>query len=172
MEETTNKKSRIVPYFILMILIILADQITKAVVFGNLSSEKTIIENLFSISPTVNNGVSFGLFADKSWARPVFISVSAVAIAVFFMVFILSLKGNFFLKTSLVLIISGAAGNFIDRIIIGGVRDFISVHFFPAIFNVADSALVVGCVVLVFYFLFIDKNAVFKSKKKASSVNN
>ena len=154
--------------FVFSGLIVLLDQFFKRwiVLTHNIGDETVLIPKLLSLFHLENTGAAFGLFADKPWAQVFFLSVSSVAIVVFLIFFVLNLNGSFFLKTSLALIISGAIGNFLDRVVLNSVRDFISVHFFPAIFNVADSMLVAGCIVLVFYFLFLDNNAVFKSKKK------
>ena len=71
------------------------------------------------------------------------------------------------------LVMGGAVGNLIDRIITEYVRDFIHIiikiggkEIFPYVFNVADVALVIGAIMLVIYILFIGKDAVFRRKKK------
>ena len=77
-------------------------------------------------------------------------------------------KPHTFLSVAVPLVFGGALGNLIDRVANKKVVDFIFVFYetdiFPAIFNVADIALVVGMIMLVFYFLFLDKEAVFKPK--------
>lgn len=79
-------------------------------------------------------------------------------------------KPHTFLSVAVPLVFGGALGNLIDRVANKKVVDFIFVFYetdiFPAIFNVADIALVVGMIMLVFYFLFLDKEAVFKPKHK------
>ena len=79
-------------------------------------------------------------------------------------------KPHTFLSIAVPLVFGGALGNLIDRVANKKVVDFIFVFYetdiFPAIFNVADIALVVGMIMLVFYFLFLDKEAVFKPKHK------
>ena len=79
-------------------------------------------------------------------------------------------KPHTFLAISVPLVFGGALGNLIDRMANKKVVDFIFVFYetdiFPAIFNVADIALVAGMIMLVFYFLFLDKEAVFKPKAK------
>ena len=74
---------------------------------------------------------------------------------------------------TLALILSGAIGNFIDRMTLTYVRDMIHViidfgkgEIFPYIFNVADMALVVGAIMLIVHLLFLDKDALFRSHKK------
>jgi signal peptidase II len=65
------------------------------------------------------------------------------------------------LKTGLGLVLGGAIGNFIDRIRLGYVVDFIDFRVWP-VFNIADSAVTIGVIMLVFYFLFM-----FKGKPKS-----
>ena len=69
--------------------------------------------------------------------------------------------------------ITGTLGNFIDRLIFSGVRDFIRLEFMNfAIFNVADILLCVGVAMVIVHFLFIDENAVFKRNVKKSEDTN
>ena len=74
---------------------------------------------------------------------------------------------------SLIFLIGGTLGNFIDRLSINGVIDFIGFTFgeynFP-IFNLADTFLVVGVIMLLIQFLFIDENAVFKRENASKNV--
>ena len=79
-------------------------------------------------------------------------------------------KVSKWLAIALALIVGGALGNLVDRLSFGYVRDFIFVFYntniFPAIFNVADIALVVGVIMVCIYLLFLDKDAIFKFKKE------
>ena len=80
-------------------------------------------------------------------------------------------RGSKWLNVTIAIIIAGALGNFIDRLALKGVRDFIYVTFF-ANFNVADIAITVGAIMLVVYVLFLDKDALFKIKKKDGAGEN
>ena len=79
------------------------------------------------------------------------------------------------LNYTFALIIGGTIGNFIDRLSFNGVIDFIGVYLgdypFP-IFNLADSFLVAGMIMLIFYFLFLDNDALFKIRKKQTDTTN
>ena len=79
------------------------------------------------------------------------------------------------LKYSIALIIGGTVGNFIDRLAFSGVTDFIGFIFgdyhFP-VFNLADSYLVIGVIMMIVHFLFFDENAIFKKKDGNKEVSN
>jgi len=150
---------------ILFFSIIILDQITKTIIAAN-HTNITLIENLLSFTYTQNSGAAFSFLTDKDWAQTFFKIITAIAIVCFAFMYYKTNKKNVLLKYSLVLIMSGAIGNFIDRISFNYVVDFISVHFFPAIFNVADSALTIGAILFVIHYLFFDKDAIFKKKIK------
>lgn len=158
-------------YLLLFLLVLFADQITKAVAFavmGPESSLHTWIPNLLGIKTTVNTGVSFGWFSEEPWAMPVFIAVTAVAIVVFFIFFIKTARRKRFLRVALVLIMVGAAGNLIDRSVMSGVRDLIWMNFGFVDFsnNLADIAIFIGAVMFILALLFVDDDAVFRANKK------
>ena len=104
------------------------------------------------------------MFGDKPWAQTFFIVLTVVALLGLAVYMIFKKDNSRWLNVSLALIASGAIGNFIDRLALKEVRDFLFVHFF-ANFNVADIAITVGGIMLVFYFLFLDKDAIFKKKE-------
>ena len=86
--------------------------------------------------------------------------------AILVLYFIFKKDNSKWLNISLALVASGALGNFIDRLAFKAVRDFIGMNFYFVSFNVADIAISVGGVMIVFYFLFLDKDAIFKKKEK------
>lgn len=158
-------------YLLLFLLVLFADQITKAIAFavmGPKSSLLTWIPDFLGIDTTVNTGVSFGWFGDKPWAMPVFIAVTAVALVVFFIFFIKTARRKRFLRVALVLIMAGAAGNLIDRSVMSGVRDLIWMNFGFVQFsnNLADIAIFIGAVMFILALLFVDDDAVFRPNKK------
>ena len=89
---------------------------------------------------------------------------------------IFSFKKNYkFLTVALVFVISGALGNFIDRLMYDGVVDFIGFIFFGwhfPVFNIADICMCVGVVMVLIHFLFLDNNALFKKNGKEEVSNN
>lgn len=133
-----------------------------------------IIPELVKFQYTTNTGSAFSFLGDKKWAMPMFIALTfIVLIAIFVYVGIMiakKVKLSKWLLIALSLVVSGAIGNLVDRIMLGYVRDFIFVFYntniFTAIFNVADIALVVGVIMLCVYMLFLDKEAVFRKKEE------
>lgn len=142
--------------FIFAGISIIFDQITKYFAFGK--NPVSIIGDVLWFQSTLNTGVAFGMFQNIS---ALFITISSLASVLFGWLIIT--KKHFTSKTekiSLGLILGGTISNLLDRIFIGGVRDFIylkSINF--AIFNVADMAVVCGAIIFCAYFLF-------KSNKK------
>jgi signal peptidase II len=149
--------------FVLQALIIAvavaADQITKYLIMSAMTPQQTIpvVGNILRLTYILNEGASFGLFQG---ARIFFLIATAVTLVVLVVYMVRARKKQpLWLRVCLSLITAGAAGNFIDRIYIGKVRDFIDISGlgFPWIFNVADSCLVVGSIMLGIYLLFIYK---------------
>ena len=143
------------------IAVLVLDQLTKAWIISGLDLRELghiqVLPPLFNLTWVENRGVSFGLFGDGS-ARWM---LSAFSIAVAGILGWWALRADRRLLTSAIgLIMGGALGNVIDRIRFGFVVDFLDVsgpHFFlgsmkinfPWIFNVADSAICIGVVLLI-----------------------
>lgn len=143
----------------LVILFVLLDQTTKILVSEYLTYGEgvAIIPNFFYLEYIHNEGAAWGMFAGNNF---IILGMPAIGILVF--IYLLSL-GN--LKTKkvytigLALMIAGTIGNYLDRIILGYVIDFLSFRFgsyhFPN-FNVADSCLVIGVILFAFDLLILD----------------
>lgn len=153
--------------FGLSAFIILLDRVTKIWVSNHLElgDARTVIPRLFSISHVLNDGAAFSLFSSSSkpqLVRGALIGFSIIAaIAVFG--FLLKLGRQITATTiALALILGGAIGNVYDRLVYGTVIDFLEVHIilghwnyhWPD-FNVADSAIVVGGILLFFAALLV-----------------
>ena len=159
---------------IVFFLLVFLDQITKAVAFALIGTDEPVLYwlgKMFGFDTLINKGMSFGIGADQPWALPLFIALTSLAIVVMlFFVFRLRPKHRF-LRTSLVLIMSGAGGNLIDRIVIGGVRDLIYMDFGFTCFsnNIADILIFFGAIFFILALLFFDEDALFrlgKNRKK------
>jgi signal peptidase II len=142
-------------YFGLGLLIVICDQITKQLVTARipLHTNVPVIAGFFDLTHVRNAGAAFGIFGgmDVPW-RGVFLTL--VAVGVFIGVLVYALKtppACTGLQIALSLILGGAVGNLIDRLRFQSVTDFlrfyIGAHEWPS-FNVADSAITVGVVLL------------------------
>jgi signal peptidase II len=149
------------PYFVLILVLFIADQVTKTLVARNivLNTGKEIIPNLFQLVHIRNRGAIFGFFS-HSGNRFVFLFLTLASLAALSLVFYYFFKSHpkdRLFNISLSLIIAGALGNFSDRIFKGYVIDFLDVSVkgwhWPS-FNVADSCISIGAVLLIFIFLF------------------
>jgi signal peptidase II len=134
-------------YFLIAILVVLLDQITKFLARSLIGPFDTIkVFPFLHLVSVRNEGAAFGLF--KGFGNIPFIAISLIAIIVVIVLLIRGKEDRF----GLALILGGAIGNMIDRIILGSVTDFVDVfagRFHWPAFNVADSALTVGLVVMV-----------------------
>jgi signal peptidase II len=134
-------------FFLIAIVAFVLDYITKRWIATNmkLNEQFSVIEDFFLITSHRNRGAAFGILQDQ---RIFFIVITIVIIAgILWYAHIMREKGTKTLLVGLALVLGGALGNFIDRIRFGEVVDFFKFNFgsytFP-IFNVADSAIVVG----------------------------
>ena len=128
------------------------DRLTKAIVNATVpyGTEVPLLGNLVGITNIRNAGAAFGFAPVGPW----FFLVAALAVSVGLVVYVVRQPADLGVDAVLGLILGGAIGNAFDRIINGGgVTDFINFHFWP-VFNVADSAVSIGVVLLIAgYFL-------------------
>ena len=131
-----------------------ADQLTKAVVSDNLALDEGIqVVGPFSIHHVQNSGIAFGLFSS---ATAIVIVLTAVALVWMLVFFARSGARHPLLPAALGLVIGGSVSNLIDRIRLGHVTDFLDFKYWPA-FNLADSFIVIGVVMLFVVLLFSDR---------------
>ena len=148
------------------------DLVSKAIAVSQ-NFNVVIIPHLLKFKLTYNKGASFSFLSDKPWAKYLFITLTFIVCAIILAYFIYKVvkkqKPTKWLAVSLSLTLAGAVGNLVDRLWLGKVRDFIYLFYntdiFPAIFNIADVALVVSVIMLCVYMLFLEKDAIFKVKK-------
>ncbi len=138
--------------------IVFIDQAAKWLILAQLMARPKPIEVLpvFNIVLVWNRGVSFGLFDSNSTWVPVALSVFALAVTLFLIVWLRRVEQRF-LAIGIGLVIGGALGNVVDRLRHGAVADFLDFHIgtyhWPA-FNVADSAITVGVLLILLDGLF------------------
>ncbi|MFA7272098.1 MAG: signal peptidase II [Candidatus Omnitrophota bacterium] len=130
---------------IIVFVILLLDQLSKAFISGILQLNQTIplIKGVFGLTLVHNRGAAFGLFRNQVY---LFIITSITAIVLIYF----GLKDNRHNKyyvVSLSLILAGAIGNLIDRLRLGYVIDFLNFYIWP-VFNIADSSITIGAVLL------------------------
>ena len=146
--------------------IIVVDQITKWVIRTNLPLYTRInVLPFFDITHLRNTGAAFGILRDlpENLRFPLFVIVLIVAIFAIFL-FLKKLTANDrLLIVSLALILGGAIGNSIDRFRFGYVTDFLGFHWFGNLqyqwppFNVADSAITIGVILILFDTFFLKR---------------
>ena len=159
-----------IPWFILAAVVILVDQYTKVAATNNLSYAQPV-EVFWWLNITLhhNTGAAFSFLSDAGGWQRYFFAALASAISVALVVWLVVMpRGQRLLAFSLGLILGGALGNLWDRVALGYVVDFISVHYenhyFPT-FNIADSAISVGAAcMLLDSFIHRDKPAVGERK--------
>jgi signal peptidase II len=134
-------------------VIILLDQLTKTLILARFALYDSVtLTSFFNIVRVHNTGAAFSFLASATgWQRWFFITIG-IAAAVFIVWMLRSHGGQKIFSWALALILGGALGNVIDRLLHGYVVDFVQVHYrgwyFPA-FNVADSAITVGAGLLI-----------------------
>jgi signal peptidase II len=150
-------------YILLVVILILLDQGTKALVINKLElSETLVVNSLFNLTHVHNYGAAFSIFSDSSGLWVYFLPLVSVIASIVITVWMLRVDSKNIMKiTSLSLLLSGAVGNLVDRLYLGFVEDFISLHYqgyyFP-IFNVADTLLSFGIILLIISDTKLNKN--------------
>lgn len=142
------------------------DRLSKMWVLDQLVGNPiTVIDNFFYLRHLENEGAAFSILEGKTLVLAIVASVVAVVL-----VYVLAKNKNKFLRTTLSLILGGALGNLYDRIFRGSVVDFLEFHFgsyvFPT-FNIADTFVVVGTIMLAVYILFL-----YKEESKPDKASN
>jgi len=140
-------------WFALATLVVAVDQATKAAVLTSFSpGERLSLAPFFNLVLVYNKGAAFSFLAQAAgWQKPLLVAFALGAAAIV-SVLILRRPGEKLLGTGLAFILGGALGNVIDRLRFGQVVDFLDLHaagyHWPA-FNVADSAITIGAMLLI-----------------------
>ena len=181
MQRTRSNRARIIALIICVLsiaLLVLIDQLLKGY-FLRLNQEKniyanpiTVIKDFFYFTFIYNEGSAYGFLGNAEWAQTFFKILTPVALVGFGFILFLGIKNfNVTLMIGTSLVISGTIGNFIDRLLINKVIDFLTIFVFNkrifGIFNLADVFLCVGVVLVLIHFLFLDKNAIFRKSNES-----
>ena len=146
---------RNVTFFLSALVVAVVDQLSKTGIRFALATGESLFEfGFFRITRIHNTGAAFGLFQDQSFFLAIFALVGVVFLLLFGLLFArrFAFLDSRLGKLALGLVLGGTAGNLVDRLRLGYVIDFIDIGIWPA-FNFADSAIVVGSIVLAYFFL-------------------
>ena len=152
--------SSLLPWLALALLVFLLDQLTKTLILGSFQlGDSHTVTSFFNIVRVHNAGAAFSFLAGASgWQRWFFVGLGLVA-TVFIVWMLKQHGGQRLFSLALSLVLGGALGNVIDRLLHGHVIDFLQFHwnwlapmfaggYFPS-FNIADSAITVGATLLI-----------------------
>jgi signal peptidase II len=158
-------------WLILTFVMVLLDRVSKAAIEAKTSEgwRHEVVHNLIYLVHSKNPGIAFSIFADSAspWVRYMLIGGSLVVIAILAWYLVAGADVSARATAGLALLLGGATGNLTDRILHGGVTDFFEVWFgsyrYPA-FNVADSAITIGAILILFDVLFQPRSAPKRAK--------
>ncbi len=165
-------------YLIITIVILAIDQLSKywAVISLKPVIMIEVIPGFFRFTYATNRGVAFSLFADSEMNVPVIFAVISIIAALIVLLYLAWTPAERVLSsTALALLLAGIVGNLIDRVRLGEVIDFIDVHLadkytWPT-FNIADSAICIGAILLAFEMIR-DERAARANPVAASAVDS
>ncbi|MEH7463170.1 signal peptidase II [Bacillus thuringiensis] len=146
-------------YYLIALFVIVIDQVSKWIIVKEMELGESIpiIDNVLYITSHRNRGAAWGILENKMW----FFYVITVIFVIFILFYMKKYaKTDKLLGISLGLILGGAIGNFIDRVVRKEVVDFIHTYIFSynfPVFNVADSALCVGVALIIIQTLLEGK---------------
>ena len=148
---------------IIAAVVFVVDQITKPWILSVFEAGPRVIEvtSFFNLVLVYNRGVSFGLLSNDHVAGPFLLAGLAVVVAIAIWYWMLRTADTRWMAIACGLIVGGAFGNALDRLLYGAVVDFLDFHVagwhWPA-FNVADCGIVVGAVLLAADGLFVRRD--------------
>jgi signal peptidase II len=145
----------------LSLVVLAADRATKFAIERYTSPDFrfSVVSDIVMLVHNQNPGIAFGVFSNSTspWLAPLLLLSSALVIVVLGWLLINGRVGGRLAQAGLALILGGAAGNALDRLIHGGVTDFVEIRLgtfsWPA-FNVADSAISIGAALVVVELIF------------------
>lgn len=155
MASVSRSKAGAILWFALAHLVILADQASKAWANDVLAASWIQVTGFFSLVLLRNTGSAFSFLADAGGWQKLLFSAVAIGVSAAMAAVIWKHSAEKLAPAAAALVLGGAIGNLIDRLMLGSVTDFIDLHIgdihWPA-FNIADSAIVLG----VIFFILIE----------------
>ncbi len=154
-------------YFLISLTVIFLDQISKNIIRNTLEIGQVlkITNKFFWITNVQNTGAAFSLSLSNPVLNKFFFIIISILAIIFLIILIIKSRSKIE-KIVFALILGGASGNLIDRIILGSVTDFLWCDFPDVImerwpvFNLADSSIVIAITILIFYTVFFSKKSV------------
>jgi signal peptidase II len=149
----SNSGVSLLPWLGIATIVILFDQITKITITRLFTyGESHPVTSFFNLVLVYNKGAAFSFLASETGWQRYFFTAMGIAAALFIIYLLKKHAGQRMFSWALSLVLGGAIGNVIDRVLYGHVIDFLDVHFggwhWPA-FNVADSAICIGAVLFI-----------------------
>ncbi len=160
------KKEKTWLYLGIALLVLVLDQLVKVWVRENipLHGQQSFLPGLVELTYVQNTGAAFSLFSKHTWILAIISGIAAAAILVLLLKKVLPGAMG---RVALALVLGGAIGNLIDRVLLGYVVDMFNLQFMGfAVFNVADIGVTCGGVLLCVYVLFFWKGGSKKQEDK------
>jgi len=161
-EHMSTSSVRALPWYLLAITVVALDQATKLAAEAALQGRSPLaVTGFFDLRLAYNPGAAFSFLADAGGWQRWFFTTLALLVSIVLVLWLARIpRDQRLLPLSLSLVLGGAVGNLVDRIAYGHVIDFLDFHLgnwhWPA-FNIADSAICAGAVLLVVQTLFFDR---------------
>lgn len=153
-------------------LVVVLDQVSKIIADSVLTlyQQQTVIDGFFNITLAYNSGAAFSFLSDAGGWQRWFFTVVAVVASVVIIIMIKKLKSHERMTAiALAMILGGAIGNVVDRMLHGHVIDFIQVYYkqyYWPTFNIADSFIVIGAALLITHGIVGDKARLKREEQK------
>lgn len=182
MQGSWTNRRRLITCIILVfscLVLIFLDQWSKTF-FTKLYDKNgttVVIKDFFYLTFVKNSGSAYSFLSGVSWGQTFFKILTPVALVLFVVIFIYAIKKNYLvLSISVTFFVGGTVGNFIDRIFYSEVTDFLNLRLFGnsifGVFNFADVCVSAGLILIIIHLLFLDKNSLFRGKKKVGKTDN
>ena len=142
-------------FYAISFAIVILDQLTKKIILAKMALRDVVeVTSFFDIVHLHNYGAAFSFLHNAGGWQRYFLSAISILVSIALPFYIKKNKHDIFLAIGLTLILGGAIGNLVDRLFLGFVVDFVSLHiddvfYWPA-FNVADSAISLGVILLIY----------------------
>lgn len=167
-----NKLKYIIYIFIVFMAIVL-DQFSKFIVQENIAygESKTIFDNFFSLTYIHNEGAAFGMMDGKV----IYLILFSIIVILFILYQFYTYKDSRFMCNSFSLLLGGLLGNFIDRVFLGHVRDFLDFNIFGynfPVFNVADICICVSVLFIIYGIMMYEGGMLYGVKDNSDELRN